>query len=318
MTTIAVLGWFPSMPDDLARHVPDDRVVRFERRGPFTGANEIEVALGAPAPDLIREFLAAAPRLRWLHTMSAGVERVLIPELAERRDFTLTNNSGPYDVPIAEFVLGAMLAAAKHLPDYQRAQQRSLWDKDHQHVELRDSTVVVLGLGSIGGEVARLASAFGMRVIAIRRRLDLPGVPGVSEIVPPERLADVIGEADFLAVTAPLTPATRGLVSRDVIARMKPTAWIVNIARGAIVDEAALLDALKARRIGGAAIDAWWTEPLPGESDWWSLPNVIATPHVSHSSPRVRERTLGLFLENLRRWKAREPLLNVVDMQAGY
>jgi len=140
----------------------------------------------------------------------------------------------------------------------------------------------------------------------------------VHEVVPPERLGDVAGQADFLAVTAPLTPATRGLVSREVIARLKPTAWIVNIARGAIVDEPALLEALKAKRIGGAAIDAWWTEPLPSDSEWWSLPNVIATPHVSHSSPRVRERTLGLFLENLRRWKAREPLLNVVDMRAGY
>jgi phosphoglycerate dehydrogenase-like enzyme len=211
-----------------------------------------------------------------------------------------------------------MLAAAKRLPDHLRAQQRARWGRDEQGVELRGSTAVVLGLGSIGSEVARLCSAFGMRVIAVRRRLELPGVPGVSEVIPPERLADAAAEADFLAITAPLTAATRGLVSREVIARMKPTAWIVNVARGAIVDEAALLEALRARRIGGAAIDAWWTEPLPPESEWWRLENVIATPHISHSSPRVRERTLGLFLENLRRWKAGEPLLNVVDVQAGY
>lgn len=318
MTTIAVLGWFPSMPEDLARHLPDDTVVRFERRGPFEAAADIEVALGAPAGDVISEFLGHAPKLRWMHTMSAGVERFLVPELLGRGGFTLTNNSGPYDVPIAEFVLGAMLAAAKRLPEYQRSQQRAHWDKDHQGMELRGATVIVLGLGSIGGEVARLAHAFGMRVIGVRRRLDLPGVPGVDEVIPPQRLADVAGEADFIAVTAPLTPATRGLVSREVIARLKPTAWIVNIARGAIVDEAALLEALRAKRIGGAAIDAWWTEPLPGDSEWWSLPNVIATPHISHSSPRVRERTLALFLENLRRWKAGEPLLNVVDVRAGY
>ena len=318
MTTIAVLGWFPSMPEDLERAIPGERIVRFDRRGPFDTAADIEIALGAPVADLVRDFLANAPKLRWMHTMSAGVERFLIPELVGRKEFTLTNNSGSYDVPIAEFVMAAMLAAAKRLPDYERSQQRSHWDKDHESAEIRDSTVVVLGLGSIGGEVARLAAAFGMRVIGVRRRLDLPGVPGVVAVVPPDRLADVISEADFLAITAPLTPATRGLISRDVIARMKPTSWIVNIARGAIVDEPALLEALKARRIGGAAIDAWWTEPLPSESEWWSLPNVIATPHISHSSPRVRERTLGLFLENLRRWKAREPLLNVVDVQAGY
>jgi phosphoglycerate dehydrogenase-like enzyme len=318
VTTIAVLGSFPSMPDDVERAVPGDRVVRVDRRGPFDVASDAEVALGAPHPDMIAEFLRRASRLSWLHTVSAGVERLLIPEVVERDGFTLTNNSGAYDVPIAEFVLATMLAAAKHLPDYQRAQRSARWIDEHRHTELRDSTLVVLGMGSIGGEVARLAGAFGMTVIGVRRRLDLAGIPGVTRVVPPERLANVAAEADFIAVTAPLTPATRGLVSREVIARMKPTAWIVNIARGAIVDEPALIEALRAKRIGGAAIDAWWTEPLPPESGWWKLPNVIATPHASHSSPRVRERTLALFVENLRRWKAREPLLNVVDFRAGY
>lgn len=318
MTTIAVLGWFPSLPTDLEKALPNDRIVRFERRGPFEGAEEIEVALGAPQGDLIREFIARAPRLRWMHTMSAGVESYLIPEIVERSDFTLTNNSGPYDIPIAEHVLAVMLAAAKHLPDYLRAQERSFWDKDHRHAELRGSTVVVLGLGGIGGETARLASAFGMRVIGVRRRLDLPGIPGVTEVVPPERLVDVAAEADFLVVATPLTPATRGLVSRDVIGRMKPSAWLVNIARGPIVDEQALLQAVKERRIAGAAIDAWWKEPLPADSEWWKLENVIVTPHVSNSSPHLKDRTLALFLENLRRWKAGEALLNVVDVRAAY
>jgi phosphoglycerate dehydrogenase-like enzyme len=306
------------MPDDLQRALPDDRVVRFERRGPFDAAADIEVALGAPGPDLIRDFLGHAPRLRWLHTMSAGVDRFLIPEIAARRGLTITNNSGPYDVPIAEFVLAAMLSAAKRLPDYQRAQAASRWEKELRLVELRGATVVIVGLGSIGGEVARLCAAFGMRVVGVRRRLDLPHPEGVAMVVTPERLGDVIGEADHVVIAAPLTPGTRGLVSREIIARMKPTAWLINIARGAVVDEAALLEALKANRLGGAAIDAWWTEPLPSESEWWSLPNVIATPHISNSSPKIQERTLALFLENLRRWKAREPLLNVVDLQAGY
>ncbi len=318
MTTIAVLGWFPSLPDDVEKALPDDRIVRFDRRGPFDGAAEIEVALGAPVGDVLRQFIGHAPRLRWMHTMSAGVEDFLIPEIVERKDFTLTNNSGPYDIPIAEHVMALILAAAKHLPDYQRAQQRSRWDKDHRHTELNGATVVVLGLGSIGGETARLASAFGMRVVGVRRRLDRAGIPGVTEVVPPERLADAAAEADFLVVATPLTPATRGLVSREVLARMKPTAWLVNIARGAVVDEQALREAVTERRIAGAAIDAWWKEPLPPDSEWWGLDNVIVTPHVSHSSPRVKERTLALFLENLRRWKAREPLLNVVDVRAGY
>lgn len=318
MTTIAVLGQFPSMPDDVERALPDDRIVKIDRKGPFEVAAEAEVALGAPHPDMIIEFLRRAPKLSWLHTVSAGVERLLVPEVTSRRGFTLTNNSGPYDVPIAEFVIAAITSAAKHLPDYQRAQEEKKWGREHVHTELRDAIVVVLGMGSIGGEVARLASGLGMKVIGVRRRLDLAGIPGVTRVVPPEKLADVAAEADFIAITAPLTPATRGLVSREVIARMKPTAWIVNIARGAIVDEQALLEAVRENRIGGAAIDAWWTEPLPPDSEWWKLPNVIATPHASHSSPRVRERTLALFVENLRRWKAKEPLLNVVDLEAGY
>ncbi|MBU6423078.1 MAG: D-2-hydroxyacid dehydrogenase [Chloroflexota bacterium] len=318
MTTIAVLGWFPSLPADLEKALPDDRIVRFERRGPFDGAHSIEVALGAPSGDLIHEFMSRAPRLRWMHTMSAGVENFLIPELVERTDLTLTNNSGPYDIPVAEHVMAVMLAAAKHLPDYQRSQERAHWDKDHHHIELRGATVVVLGLGSIGGEVARLASAFGMRVVGVRRRLDLPGIPGVTEVVPPERLADVAAGADFLVVATPLTRTTRGIVSGDVLTRMKRTAWLVNIARGPVVDERALLEAVKERHIAGAAIDAWWKEPLPADSEWWKLENVIVTPHVSHSSPLVKERTLALFLENLRRWKAGEPLLNVVDVHAGY
>lgn len=318
MTTIAVLGWFPSLPADLEKTLPDDRIVRFERRGPFDAAEGIEVALGAPAADLVREFISRAPRLRWMHTMSAGVENFLIPELVARKDFTLTNNSGPYDIPIAEYVLAMMLTAAKHLRDYQRAQEHAHWDKDLRHAELRGATVVVVGLGSIGGEVARLAAAFGMRVVGVRRRLDLPGIPGVTEVVPPERLADAAAEADYLVVATPLTPATRGIVSAGVLARMKRTAWLVNIARGAVIDESALLEALKERRIAGAAIDAWWKEPLPSDSEWWKLENVIVTPHVSHSSPHVKDRTLALFLENLRRWKAREPLLNVVDVRAGY
>jgi phosphoglycerate dehydrogenase-like enzyme len=136
--------------------------------------------------------------------------------------------------------------------------------------------------------------------------------------VPPDRLPEVAREADYVAVTAALTQQTRGLVSREVIAAMKPTAWLVNIARGPIVDEAALFEALRQRRIAGAAIDAWWTEPLPSDSPWWGLDNVIVTPHRSNSSPLLRERSLEFFGENLRRYERGEPLLNVVDKKLGY
>jgi phosphoglycerate dehydrogenase-like enzyme len=136
--------------------------------------------------------------------------------------------------------------------------------------------------------------------------------------VTPDALGEAAAEADYLVVAAPLTSATRGAISREVIGRMKKTAWIVNIARGPIIDEAALVDALQAGRIGGAGLDTFVHEPLPAESPLWSLPNVVVTPHASNSSPRVRQRTLALFVENMRRFKAGEPLLNRVDFESGY
>src|SRR5204862_6320699 len=175
----------------------------------------------------------------------------------------------------------------------------------------------VCGMGSVGGEIARVASAVGMRVSGVRRKAG-PSEPGVERVVAADRLAEVVGEADYLAIAAPLTSATRGAISREVISRMKPTAWIMNIARGAIVDEPAMIDALQAKRIGGAALDVFTTEPLPKDSPLWRLDNVIVTPHHSGSSPRAGERTLALFAENLRRYKSGEPLINRVDFEAGY
>jgi phosphoglycerate dehydrogenase-like enzyme len=140
----------------------------------------------------------------------------------------------------------------------------------------------------------------------------------VSRIVPPEQLADAAAEADYLVIAAPLTAATKGAISREVIGRMKKTAWVINIARGAIVDEDALVEALRGGRLGGAGLDAFTAEPLPKDHPLWSLDNVIVTPHSSNSSPRLRERTFALFAENLRRFKSGEALLNVVDLKAGY
>jgi phosphoglycerate dehydrogenase-like enzyme len=176
--------------------------------------------------------------------------------------------------------------------------------------------MVVFGMGSIGGEIARLASAAGMRVIGVKRHARPE--PGVGRVVTPDRLADVVCEADYLAIAAPLTPETRGAVSREVIAHMKPTAWIMNIARGAIVDEEAMIEALREKRIAGAGLDVFTTEPLPPGNPLWEMDNVMITPHHSGSSPRTYGRTLALFSENLRRYKSGQPLLNRVDFAAGY
>ncbi|HEY8655146.1 MAG TPA: D-2-hydroxyacid dehydrogenase [Candidatus Limnocylindria bacterium] len=318
MTRVAVLtsGW-SAEPAAVQAALPDDQVITIERGASLDPAAQAEVGLIPPDADRARALLAAAPRLRWLHTISAGVERLLIPEIVDRPDLVLTNNTGAYDVPIAEHVVAMLFAASKRVPGHLASQARHDWKGDLEHSELRDATLVILGLGSIGGELARLASGLGMRVLGVRRDASR-SVPGVERVVPPEQLGELAAEADYLAVTSALTPATRGLLSAEVIARLPSHAWVVNIARGAIVDEPALIAALREHRIGGAALDVFAVEPLPADSPLWDLDNVIVTPHVSNSSPRVRERSLALVVENVRRFKAGEPLLNVVDPAVGY
>ena len=318
MTTIAVFGNWSSAPsaDTLRAALPDDRIVAVqgEELGP---AVEAEVAFGGFSIDRLRSVLAGLPKLRWVHTFSAGVDRH-VPVMATYERVLLTNNSGAYDVPIAEHVIAMIFAAAKRVPEHLAAQGRHEWQRETPHAEVRGQTLVILGMGSIGSELARLASGVGMRVVGVRRDAGRPGGPGVDRIVPPDRFIEVAGEADYLAVTAALTPQTRGMVSAEVLRALKPTAWVINIARGPIVDEAALAAALKEKRIGGAALDVFETEPLPATSPLWDCAYAILTPHISNSSPRVRERSLALVAENVRRFKAGEPLLNVVDRTVGY
>jgi len=315
VTNIVVWSAFSTSPETVTARFPDDRVLAIADEKGLAAAADAEVAFSGNNPRRVRQLLDATPKLRWYHTVSAGVENMPLPELAQR-GIVLTNNSGSYDIQIAEHLMAFVFAASRQLHRYRDNQRASEW-KEQQHQELRDATIVVYGMGSIGGEIARLASAVGMRVIGVRRNAGR-SEPGIDRIVAADRLADVVGEADYLAIAAPLTSATRGAVSREVISRMKPTAWIMNIARGAIVDEPAMIDALQARRIAGAALDVFTTEPLPKESPLWTLENVIITPHHSGSSPRAGERTLALFAENLRRYKAGEPLINRVDFEAGY
>ena len=317
MTTIAVFGNWSAAPsaDTLRDALPDERIVTVtgDDLGP---AVEAEAAFGGFSIERLRAFLPSAPKLRWVHTFSAGVDRH-VPELASYPNVVLTNNSGAYDVPIAEHVIAMVFAAAKRVPEHLAAQARHEWQREVPHAELRDATLVILGMGSIGSELARLASGVGLRVIGIRRDASRPA-PGVDRVVPPERFLEVAREADYLAVTAALTPRTRGMVSADVLRVLKPTAWVINIARGPIVDEAALIAALREKRIGGAALDVFETEPLPAASPLWSCENAILTPHISNSSPKVRERSLALVAENVRRFKSGEPLLNLVDRAVGY
>jgi D-2-hydroxyacid dehydrogenase (NADP+) len=214
---------------------------------------------------------------------------------------------------------------SRRLPQLLELQRERTW-QPLEGAELRDITVGIVGLGSIGRSVASLATAFGCRVIATRRRVDAGdeaadgGVldPALVRVLGPDGLPEVLAEADFVVLALPLTPDTENLIDARALAQMKPGAWIVNVARGRLVDERALLRALAEGPIGGAVLDAFRDEPLPTSSPFYGLPNVIVTPHTSWSSGRVLDRSVELFCDNLRRFAAGSALVNVVDPAVGY
>jgi len=302
---------------DLQLAFPQHRFIALEPDDPLEKAAAAEAAVGFGDAPRIRALLDAAPRLRWWSTLSAGVQDLVEAGVVGRPGLTVTNNRSAYTVPVAEHAVAAIMAAAKNLPGYERARQRREWRGLGTAAELRGATLVIYGMGNIGGEVARLGAGLGMRVTGIRRGGEAhPGL--LADVVGPERLAGAVAEADYLVLCAPLTPETRGAISAAVIARMKPTAWLVNVARGPLVDELALASALAAGRLGGAALDSFAAHPLPAASPLWGLENVILTPHWSGSSPHLRERSLAGFAANLERFGQGRPLLNVIDPVRGY
>ena len=303
--------------DRVCQIAPDCEIVLVSRDGKIQGdLGDAEVLFlrWGIGREVFQQMVARIPNLRWVHTISAGVDHLLFPELSQT-DVVLTNASGVFNVPIAETVLAYILAVVKRMPEFLGQQQARTWHKLELR-ELRELTVGIVGLGDIGAEVARLCHAFGMRVLGLRQR-PRPD-PHVDEILPPEQLHDLLGRSDFGVIAVPLTKDTRQLIGAAELEAMKADAWLINIARGAIVDERALVKALQEGRIGGACLDVFVEEPLPEDSPLWGLPNVIITPHNSWHSARLQEREAELFLENLRRYVAGEPLLNVVDQEAGY
>lgn len=299
--------------------VPGCAVTRYDDDGRLDGVAGDAVALlswWTPNEIFVR-VLAAAPRTRWIHTFSAGVDHLLIPEIVER-DVVLTNSAGAHAVPIAEFVLMYLLAHVKRVPELLALRPEDGWEHEERLRlgELCDRTVLIVGLGKIGEEIARRAAAFGMRVLGSRRH-PRP-VQHVDLVVGEDGWRDLLPEADYVVIAAPLTERTRGMVDAAALARMRPGAYLINIARGPIVDTDALLAALQSGQLAGAAIDTPPIEPLPPDHPLWRAPNTWVTPHISYSSPRTMERMLDIFFENLRRFHAGEPLMNVVDKQAGY
>jgi phosphoglycerate dehydrogenase-like enzyme len=317
---------------------PGARIVTVSTEGLADGPlDEVEVLMrGWLTAEAFDRILVRAPRLAWVHSASAGVERVLTPA-GRARGLVITNARGVFSRPIAEYVLMMILSVSRRLPQLLELQRERTW-QPLEGVELRDVTVGIVGLGSIGRAVGALATAFGCRVVATRRRLgaETAGEPHghrdhapdeddhplieamVDRILGPEDLPELLAESDFIVLAAPLTSATEGMIDDEMLAAVKPGAWIINVARGALIDERALIRALRDGRLGGAVLDAFREEPLPPNSPLYDLPNVILTPHTSWSSGRVLDRSVELFCDNLRCYAAGEPLLNVVDPAVGY
>jgi phosphoglycerate dehydrogenase-like enzyme len=263
----------------------------------------------------VRDVWSDADQLEWIHITAAGVDTLLFDELRES-DVVVTNARGVFDRPLAEYVLGAVIAHAKDSRTSFDLQRRHQW----QHRETRSitgATALVVGTGGIGREIARLLRAAGLVVRGAGRRA-VADDPDFGEVIDSANLAAEAAWCDHLILAAPLTQATRGLVDATVLAAMKPDAHLVNIARGPMVDESALLAALTQRRIGGATLDVFDTEPLPPEHPLWDAPNVTITAHMSADVVGWRDALAAQFAANARRWLAGEPLLNVVDKKLGY
>ena len=320
LTPILAARWRQRDLDAIRAAAPGARLVTIGFDGhPDGPLDDIEVMLRGRFPaELFDRILARAPNLRWVHSATAGVERVLTPS-SRARHLVITNARGVFSRPIAEYVLMMILAVSRRLPSLLELQAERTWQPLESR-ELGDVTVGIVWYGSIGSQVAELASAFGCRVIATRRRADdgEAPAPGGVRVLPPDALPELLAQSDFVILAAPLTSDTAGLFGEAAIARLKPGAWVINIARGELVDERALARALRDGRLGGAVLDTFVDEPLPPSSPLYDLPNVILTPHTSWSSTRVMDRSVDLFCDNLRRYAAGEPLLNVVDPTAGY
>jgi phosphoglycerate dehydrogenase-like enzyme len=243
---------------------------------------------------------------------SAGVEH-LVPGLDD--SVMLTNSSGVHANAIAESVMAAVLLHAKRLRDRLALQQRKAWEPLYC-TELTGKTLCILGTGDIGSNTARLAAAFGMHCLGVRRTAG--AVPGFDHVVGPAQLREALARADYFLVACPLTRETENMVGRCELAAIKPGAYLINVARGKIVVENALLEALTSGKLSGAYLDAHAREPLPADHPFWALPTVTVIPHDSHSSERIGENTIDLFCDNLDRYVRGEPLRNLVDKNLGY
>jgi phosphoglycerate dehydrogenase-like enzyme len=270
-----------------------------------------EVIYGLPPKNII----ARAPNLKWMHAHLAGIERFLIPEIIASL-VVLTSSKGIHGPQVSELAMVMVLMLAKKAQSWFQSQAAKLWQPFIPQM-LHSKTLGVMGLGAIGQEVARLGKAFGMRVIALEAKQMVP-LEYVDSILSPGLIRQFLAQSDFVVITLPLTPETRGMIGEAELNAMKREAYLVNVARGGIVDEPALLRALREKRIAGAGLDVFGTEPLPSESPFWELPNVIISPHIAGRRGDYNALATDLFCQNLKRYLNGESLLNIIDKQKGF
>jgi phosphoglycerate dehydrogenase-like enzyme len=302
--------------DELVRLVPDMKVLFTADKGEIERAlDEVEIIAGiVPA-----ELLSRAKHLRWFHQWGAGADWLLNRPEGLPAGVVLTNMSGLHAVQISEQIMGYILAFARNLHQAFRAQYEHRWRPAewNELFELPGKTMLLLGLGGIGARTAQVASALGMNVLGVRSHPENM-VEGVSHMYGPECLPELWPLADIVVLALPLTPKTRGLIGRSELHAMKPSAYLINIGRGALVDEPALIDALQQGWIAGAGLDVFAREPLPADSPLWDIDNVIITAHYAGRSPRHEEGAMAILIDNLKRYSTHMPLRNVVDPERGY
>ena len=281
-------------------------------------ASEAAAAPVAVAADVVyawqfpHALYPRATRLTWLQAMGAGVDWVLGPALPPR--VVVTRVPGVFGPWMSEYVLGWCAWVTQRMETYRTAQRERRWIETELPGRLRGKALALVGVGDVGREIARVARAVGLRVIGVSR--SGRRVPGLDRVHRVSALHQVLASADFVVLAIPLTAATRGLIDATALAAMRPDAWLINVGRGAVVDDAALVEALTARRLGGAVLDVFATEPLPTDHPLWGLDNAVITPHIS--GPSTPAEIAPVFNANLARWLAHRPLLHVVDRAHGY
>jgi len=293
--------------------VVSERAEAFEKHAGDAEA----VFVGMGCSGLFRSLWPSLRAVRWVHSFAAGVEGLLFPEFVAS-PVTCTNSRGVFAPSLGEFVLAAVLFFAKDVRRMLRQQALRLWEPFDVE-EVRGKTMGIVGYGEIGRAAAARAKALGMRVIALRRRS--PGGekdPYADRVTSNKELHPILAESDYVVISAALTPETRGLIGARELAVMKPTAVLINVGRGPVVEEAALIDALRRGRIRGAALDVFVHEPLPSDHPFWSLENVLISPHCADHTTTWLDDAMELFIDNFRRFAAGAPLRNLVDKEAGY